>query len=130
MNLKLAPVTKEIVDSLREKCSALYPRAVVFFTEADRANHLTAVLASPLSATADGSVKEGKTDEVDAVAEKLESLSCSDGNTTSTADTSANPNGRVPTNKMNGHVGPETSKKLTKQQKRQKKPAVVAAAKV
>lgn len=105
MNLKLSPVTSEMIDKFRDECSTLYPLAAVFYDEAKLEAHRKAVLSESSSVNPEES-EPAKTPntkislssnngEVDAVAKKLDGLTVNSGYKSSNAGQA---------NKVNGHV--------------------------
>lgn len=109
-NLKLAPITNEIIDDFRGMCSTLYPLATVFFTETALESHLNATLCKNSAATSnEASSKRSPcqdNDEVNAVVKELDAFSCNE---------SAGLNGDAQ-NKLNGHL--ISNKKSTKQKRK------------
>ncbi|EUB57235.1 NMDA receptor-regulated protein [Echinococcus granulosus] len=112
LNLKLAPITNEMIDDFRGKCSTLYPLATVFFTETALESHLNAAICKTSAATSNEAfLKRSPPDqgnnEVNAVVEKLDALSCYE---------STGVNGDAE-NKLNGHI---VANKKAARQKRKK----------
>ncbi|KAL5112550.1 N-alpha-acetyltransferase 15 NatA auxiliary subunit [Taenia crassiceps] len=109
-NLKLAPITNEIIDDFRCKCSALYPLATVFFTEAALESHLNATLyknSAPTSNEASSKRSPCQSiDEVKVVVKALDTFSCNE---------STGVNGDAE-NKLNGHL--IANKKATRQKRK------------
>ncbi|CDS40581.1 n alpha acetyltransferase 15 NatA auxiliary [Echinococcus multilocularis] len=112
LNLKLAPITKEMIDDFRGKCSTLYPLATVFFTETALKSHLNAAICKTSAATSNEAFLKRSppsqgNDNVNAVVEKLDALSCYE---------STGVNGDAE-NKLNGHI---VANKKAARQKRKK----------
>ncbi|KAL5960858.1 N-alpha-acetyltransferase 15 NatA auxiliary subunit [Taenia solium] len=110
LNLKLVPITNEIIDDFRGKCSTLYPLATVFFTKTALESHLNATLCKNSAATSNEAFSKQSpcqgNDEVNAVVQELDSFSCNE---------SAGVNGDAQ-NKLNGHI--IATKKATRQKRR------------
>ncbi|VDM34120.1 unnamed protein product [Hydatigera taeniaeformis] len=111
LNLKLAPVTNEIINSFRDKCSLLYPLANVFFTETALESHLNATIcknpaATPNEASSKLSPSCQDNEEFDLVVKKLDALSY---------DENADVNGNAQ-NKLDAHM--YANKKATRQRRK------------
>ncbi|KAM7540214.1 hypothetical protein Aperf_G00000030325 [Anoplocephala perfoliata] len=119
MNLKISPITCEMIEKFRGECSMLYPLAAVFYDEGTLENHLNMVLSEASSVKSiendssrtQGSTKKAHTandGEVDTVANTLDGLSVNE---------KSNSNGdEGQANKVNGYVG--TNNKGSKQKRK------------
>lgn len=118
MNLKMSPVTSEMIEKFRDECSTLYPLAAVFYDKATLENHLNVILneTSSVKSIEDDSSKTQGTkkfhsandDEVDTLVNKLDDLSVNDQSNSNENEGQAN--------KVNGHLG--TNNKASKQKRK------------